>query len=239
MIREVIDGRQVEIETFDDWISPVDARSILRGRTYIVPDELTDVEVVMDVGANVGATSTYFASRFPDAEIHAFEPAEAAFRLLERNTAPYPTISRHRHGLLDRDDEVDLFHGAIGPGQASIHRHRPSVSEKSERIQIRSTVAWLDAQPFDRVDVLKVDTEGCEVPIFESMDSWLPDVRVIYLEFHSREDRECLEAHLRPTHTLVSARQIYETGELTFVRSDHSERLRPGFLREILAGEAS
>lgn len=239
VIREVVAGQDVEVETFDDWVSPVDVRSILRGRTYTVPDELAGVRVVLDVGANVGATSVYFACLFPEAEVHAFEPAEATFRLLEKNARPFPSIRPHHHGLLDRDADVDLFHGAVGPGQASIHGDRDGVRSSSERVQVRSAGEWLKEQAFERIDVLKIDTEGCEVAIIESMREWLGGVRVVYFEFHSREDRARLEAVLSETHTLVLAKQFYETGELTYTRSDVTGQLRPGFVRRVFANEAS
>lgn len=233
LIEEEVAGRKVEVETFDDWVSPVDARSILSGRTYFVPDELTDVRVVLDVGGNVGATSVYFACRFPDAEIHAFEPAEATYRLLERNTAPFPGVHPHNVGLLDRDGDVDLHHGLVGPGQASIHR-RQTTGDDTERIRLRSAAAWVDEQGLDRIDVLKIDTEGCEVPILESLGARVADVRVIYLEFHSRADRDRIDALLRPTHALALSQQLYETGDLLYVRADEAEALRPGFVRRVL-----
>lgn len=235
LIEEEVAGRKVEIETFDDWVSPMDARGILSGSTYWVPDELTDVRLVLDVGGNVGATSIYFACRFPDAEIHAFEPAEATFRLLARNTAPFPRIHPHHFGLLDEDGEADLYSGAVGPGQASIHR-RDDSGDDSERVRLRSAAAWATEQGIDHIDVLKIDTEGCEVAVLESLRESLAGVRVVFLEFHSREDRSRIDDLLSPTHDLAVAQQLYETGDLLYVRADEAEKLRPGFVRRVLLG---
>src|SRR5438477_11598669 len=56
---------------------------------YSCVDELKDVKLIIDCGANVGYSSAYFLSRFPDAKLIAVEPDSGNFQMLQRNLAPY------------------------------------------------------------------------------------------------------------------------------------------------------
>jgi tRNA G37 N-methylase Trm5 len=42
-------------------------------------------DVILDIGANVGTTSIYFAKKFPMAKIYAFEPVYYTWKNLKRN----------------------------------------------------------------------------------------------------------------------------------------------------------
>lgn len=48
--------------------------------------ELLQVEVIFDVGANIGQTASKFAQSFPKAKIFSFEPVTATFKQLRENT---------------------------------------------------------------------------------------------------------------------------------------------------------
>lgn len=224
-VKEVVAGQPVELVTFGDWISEIDARAILAGETYFVPPDLKDVELVLDVGANVGATSVLFACHFPGAKVHSFEPAPATYEALERNVRAFPNVTAHNFGLGEVTEEVDLYRGSVGPGQASIHR-RASVTDWSDRVLIREAGAWISEAGIDSIDILKIDTEGCELPIFRSLGPVLATTRLLFAEFHSAADRREIEALLAPTHTLALAKQFFETGEVLYLRNDQVEALR-------------
>ena len=91
----------------------------------------------------------------------------------------------------------------------------------SEVVHLRSVHEWLDEHGITKIDVLKVDTEGCEIAILEAIAEMLPHVRVAYLEFHSEDDRKKLDEILGQTHVMVRA-TIYQLhrGEVTYVAKD-------------------
>jgi hypothetical protein len=68
-------------------------------------------------------------------------------------------------------------------------------------------------------DMLKVDTEGAEVPILQAMGHRLASITTIFLEFHSLEDRRVIEAMLAPSHDLRSEGwDAPDRGSLTYLR---------------------
>jgi hypothetical protein len=51
--------------------------------------------VIFDVGANIGQSCTRYATAFPDAAIHAFEPVPSSFAALRERIGPFPNITAH------------------------------------------------------------------------------------------------------------------------------------------------
>ena len=74
--------------------------------------------VGLDVGANVGQTATKLARRFPQAEIHSFEPAAETFARLVENTRHLNVHCVHT-ALGDEPGQGSL--AKAGTGQASLH----------------------------------------------------------------------------------------------------------------------
>ncbi|MCU0269248.1 MAG: FkbM family methyltransferase [Acidimicrobiales bacterium] len=215
---KLADGQVVKFACIANWVTRWAAKTILAGETYPALPEVTDVTTILDVGANCGAASVFFARTYPDAVIHAFEPALEPYGFLVQNAERYPSIRPHNFGLFDCDTEVELFHGKESPGASSIIRS-DFTTDETERITLREARGWLAAEGIDRVDALKIDTEGCEVQVLRNLAELLPTIKVVYLEFHSADDRRTLHELLDPTHRLVVDRALVDwTGELAYLR---------------------
>lgn len=210
-------GEQYEVECLDDWLSKWTTQGIVKGETYPLVPDLAGVETVVDVGANCGVASVLFSLAYPGATIHALEPAALPFAVLTRNAERFARIHPEQIGLYSEDrDDVPLYQGVHGTGQASIHESEHTTGE-SQSITLRGARAWLDSAGIDRIDVLKVDTEGCEVPILRDLEPVLADVKVIYLEYHSEDDRRTIDRLLEPTHLMLYCKGLFGTGEVTYV----------------------
>jgi FkbM family methyltransferase len=206
----------VELECFDDRLSRKIAKEILEGRVYPRTDLVPHARVVMDVGANIGAATLYFSLLYPAAEIFAFEPHPAAYRLLEANTRTLQRVHRHAFGLFSVDDEVPLYLGATGTATSSVFQNSRTL-DASERVKLRSVSEWLKENSIETVDVLKIDTEGCEIPILRDMRHSLPSVKLIYLEYHSEADRKEVDRLLGDTHVLLRAKAVMGIGNVTYL----------------------
>jgi FkbM family methyltransferase len=211
-------GVDREFHCFPTWFSHWMCEAILNGDTYPPVAFIAPVDVVLDVGANCGAATVYLASVYPDAVVHAFEPGADQLELLVRNTRDAPNVQVHGFGLHAMDRRVPLYRGAFDTATASI-TPGSGTSQESEEVELRSAGAWLREQSIDRIDVLKLDTEGCEIPILEDLGADIVgQVKVLYVEYHSDEDRRRLDALLGHSHVLVLGRSRYLTGELMYVQ---------------------
>jgi FkbM family methyltransferase len=226
-------GTEVRFRSFDDWLSADVDRRILSGETYPIVNSLGDVGVVLDVGANAGAASVLFARHYPAAAVHAFEPAAAAYELLCHNTAGCPGVVTHNFGLFDRTTDTDLWAGLVGPGQASIHRNE-EVGDSSERVHLVAADEWWASSTLGHIDILKVDTEGCELQILRSLADQVAGAKAVYLEFHDHDEWRAIDRLLAPTHGLAVARMMYYTGEILYLRHDILPRSKDEFIRAII-----
>jgi FkbM family methyltransferase len=216
------DGKLVEFECPDSIESRWTNGSILEGRTYPFLPFVDDVRVVFDVGANCGAASVHFARHYPAAAVHAFEPGREARSYLVRNVAALSNVRVHPIGLYSADQRARLYRGAGDLGQASVLRRAVNLDE-SEPVELRAGGTWAADQGIDRIDILKVDVEGCEVEVLEGLAALLPAVKVLFVEYDSRRARRALGRLLDPTHELYVGNMFLDQGECTYLRADIAE----------------
>ncbi|MCH7789311.1 MAG: FkbM family methyltransferase [Acidobacteria bacterium] len=194
------------------WVS----RDILMGRTYPILPFVTDVSVIADIGANCGATTVLLAHHYPEATIHAVEPGSRQRSLIERNVASLPRVVVHPIGLSDADREMRLYRGIENSGTSSIVQSAHT-SNESEIVQIRSASRWANENAIDHIDILKVDVEGCETAVLNSLSKLLETVKVLYVEYDGRVARLEIDALLAPTHELYVGSMFLDQGECVYI----------------------
>jgi FkbM family methyltransferase len=177
------------------------ANDIFAGITYPIVPFVTGVRTVVDVGANIGAATVLFATAYPDALICSLEPASAPFSLLRQNAESLPNVKVFPFGLHSIELTPTLFHGKKDSVESSLSSSVRTSSE-SEQIRLVGASHFLSEQGIDTIDILKIDTEGCEVPILRSLKDWLSEVKVLYIEYHSERDRRLIDELLAHTHVL-------------------------------------
>jgi FkbM family methyltransferase len=193
---------------------------IFEGRTYPIVRDIGPVTVIVDIGANVGAASVMLAAHHTDAVVHAFEPGPAAAALLVRNVAPFPKVRVHPFGLGLEDGRQQLYRSRWDPMSASVLASAEN-TDACDMIEIRQASKTLDSLGIASIDVLKIDTEGCELPILADIASSIPGIKVIYLEFHSEHDRLRIDDLLSTTHILAFATVRHpHRGDLCYVHRD-------------------
>lgn len=216
-------GSPYEFELPAGVMSRATAESILTGRSYPALPFLDEVRVVVDAGANSGAASVYFACHHPDATVHAVEPASATREVLLANVRGLPNVVVHPIGLYSEDKEVPLYLGDDDSGTSSIVRNDWNRREQ-ETIRLRDAAAWAREQGIDRIDVLKVDVELCELEVIGSLRQFLPETSVVYFEYGHRDLRRGIDRLLDPTHDLYLGEMSLDQGECVYLRRDLAAR---------------
>jgi FkbM family methyltransferase len=184
------------------------AQEVLAGKSYPVlsfmkkEPRTVEVRTIVDVGANIGASVLYFASYFPDARIVAFEPFGDSYELLRRNTEDLPNVSALNVGLYDRDARMPMEIGTQDSVTNSVARSCLAWPNRSVDVELREAGAALRGQGLTTIDILKLDTEGCELPILRALAGLFGTTAVIYVEWHSEADRWEIDRMLAPTHSL-------------------------------------
>jgi FkbM family methyltransferase len=188
---------------------------LMRGRKseYAPPPEAKlrpeEVRVVLDIGANIGIASLYFAANFPNATVHAFEPDPANCEVLTANARALPRIQVHPFALGAEDGELELFESDQPTNLGGYSAHGLGVNPgRSQKVPVRHAGRALAALGVERADVLKIDTEGAEWEILTALDpELLGGVRLIMGELHGRRDFELLD-YLQPMFHIGAKKQL-------------------------------
>ena len=140
---------------------------------------------VLDIGANIGNHSVFFALFCDVMEVVAFEPQKACGDVFMRNVA-----------LNHLEDKVRLRNRALGAeiGKMAIARTQPA---NSGGVAFRADpsgaydATTLDACAFDRIDFVKIDVEGAQLDVLRGGQETLQrDKPAIWVEMNSMQGQD-------------------------------------------------
>jgi len=150
-------------------------------------EHLRRCRTFIDLGANIGLTSLYVASLFPNFRIFAVEPHPDNYRMLVMNLNPLIRAGRCK----TLEAAVWNLNTALAPGQSKpqdgYNRFRLREMEPGEHedaIKALNMQSILELSGFNEVDLLKVDIEGAEEELFKGDLSWMKQISSIAIEFH-------------------------------------------------------
>lgn len=141
---------------------------------------LGPVRQVVDLGANVGFATLALARRLPDAAFLCVEPSRASFALLEANLRRNVPGAVAINAAVSADEAPRRLVEGLHPGITRL----AAPGEEGDLVPGRPLTALLDEAGVGEVDLLKVDIQGAEAELLESLVSWAPRVRAVLMEVH-------------------------------------------------------
>ena len=116
-------------------------------------------KVIVDVGANIGNHSLFFAKYIGCQHLHAFEPVDVNARVFKENLAPYTSLcTLHEQALSDTVGQRTLYNcEKDNYGGFSL-----TAQQSSFTVQDMIPVATLDDFALKDVTLLKIDVENHE-----------------------------------------------------------------------------
>lgn len=144
---------------------------------------------IIDCGANVGYSSIYFSSVYPDATIIAVEPEISNFEMLVKNTASYKNIKCIQKGIWNKSTNLEIVDNGGGYWN---FRTKEVAHKNNNTIKAISIDDIVTLYNIDSIDLLKIDIEGAEKELFEAnYEHWLPLTKVMIVELHDRLKKGC------------------------------------------------
>lgn len=146
--------------------------------------------VFIDVGANVGNYSNYIvhvcSQKGIDYEGHLFEPVKENFIGLENKLKLLPTLHLNNFGISDVEKNIDIH---LGGAHSSIDRYE-MIGAYTKReyndlevISVKRLDSYLQQKNITRVDFLKIDTEGHEMKVLESIKTFLESQKIDFIQY--------------------------------------------------------
>jgi FkbM family methyltransferase len=169
---------------------------IFVSREYRCLDDVSDVGLIIDCGANVGYSSAYLLSRFRNAHAIAIEPDAANHALLKRNMEPYGARAETIHSAVwSHPTGLILSEESFGDGREWSRTVRESQSHERPEMMAIDIGTLLEKSGYERISILKVDIEGSEKVVFAAnYGKWLDKVDNLVIELHGEECRSVFMA---------------------------------------------
>lgn len=203
------------------------------------------IELVFDVGANVGQSSKIYLERFPDSHIYCFEPVSDTFRLLKNN--------------IDGNERVDCYQLALGSSTAKGEMVLQGASEMfflldqsqasptnnevtTESIDIVTLDEFCHSKKIDQINYLKIDTEGGDLEVLKGAISMLTEQKIDLVEVeagmspgnHRHVSFEVLKGFLESYKYFLFG--IYEQVNEWPTSEPHLRRTNPLFISSRMIG---
>ena len=159
------------------------------------------IDVFFDVGAHRGETVRLIIKNFRVKKIYAFEPLEKNFILLKKNTEILinkNNIKYFKIALADKEDTgimkemhesssstlntIDETSRYFKKKKLFLNFRKKYYTEKKVTLEKASNI--ISDLNIEKIDFLKVDTEGYEYNVIKGFESDISKVKVILLEHH-------------------------------------------------------
>jgi FkbM family methyltransferase len=132
--------------------------------------------IILDCGANVGASLLYYDLNFPGAHVIAYEASPTVFEYLKSNVTNLKNINVDLNQNAVWSENKTLVFQDLGADSGMIGTE----GVKVQGVRLQSELARLET-----VDFLKMDIEGAEVVVLKSCEDELKKVKNIFVEYHS------------------------------------------------------
>lgn len=146
---------------------------------YYVSHFQNQKPLIIDAGANMGASSIYFSESWKNSFVVSLEPEKYNYSLLKLNTVGKSILSLE--GAIGSEIGTmylnDPGHGDVGFRVSNSGDYEVSVYSVSQIIEIGKKH---DAAPF----ICKIDIEGGESELFSKNTEWMNDFALIIIELH-------------------------------------------------------
>lgn len=194
---------------------------IFNNKEYFIPGIQKMVRPnVLDIGGNVGLFSMFIKFLCPSAQINCYEPAPNTFELLKINSAQFEDIKIHKRGLSDFTGKAQINISCLSTGQTSLKDIAANQDVQNQTIKLVEAKSVVESH--DEIDILKIDTEGCEYEILKNLkdNNLLSRIKFILLEYHSEKDRRCIDQLLDDYTIFGYHTNTVNLGLMKFVRTD-------------------
>ncbi len=171
--------------------------------------DLRDEVSAVDIGGHIGSFSMAFATLHPRGRVQTFEASPTTLAFLDRNISGNGLADRVTVNNIAVSSQAGKLQFADNAGGSGLNGLTAPAGSTVIEIPCTTLTAAL-AQSADRVDVVKIDTEGAEYDIVLGSDpaDW-SDVQRVVMEYHPVDG-----------HTWAELEEFFGSAGLSVVRHE-------------------
>jgi FkbM family methyltransferase len=143
-------------------------------RTFL--DKKSEPVIMLDVGANFGNVSAEMLQIFDEMPIHSFEPSPEVFASLQRRYAGHARVICHQLALSSAPGTLPF---QARPDEPGLARLAEKETESTVLVRVETVDNFLETQKNPLVALMKTDTEGFEMEVFEGAEKALKAGRIL------------------------------------------------------------
>ena len=145
---------------------------------------IEDINIIFDVGANIGQTAKKFTNSFPKSTIYSFEPIYSSYIELKKNLSFANNIKFFQLGFSDKKSKVEVYHQSDS-GLNSIKKeiNKPGMNnpDSSEMVDIDTIENFCKKNKIKQIDLLKIDAEGMDLKVLYGTKSLITSSKIKYI----------------------------------------------------------
>jgi FkbM family methyltransferase len=134
--------------------------------------------LIIDAGANIGASAVFYTLKYPDAKIFAIEPEKNNGEIVKKNCG---------------DSNIELFSGAISAEDGTMFLYDPGQGDWGFRVAKQGAIPVPTICPDTILSnhsescspfICKIKIEGGEVALFSKNTEWMDQFALVVIERH-------------------------------------------------------
>lgn len=162
-----------------------------------ITSRLPELNVIYDIGANVGGFTEVMKRKYPNADIYCFEPVPINFEELVKNV---PYAQAFQFGIFYGQTSTKLLWRGSNEGAIFVE-YTDSGEPRIDRGEV-AELKELEDLGIPKPDLIKMDVEGSELNIIEH-SAIVKETPYLIVEWHPNQDCEkFFETHL-PNHRVL------------------------------------
>lgn len=148
-----------------------------------------NIDLIIDIGANIGQSTLSFDMAFPRTKIVAFEPIPSCYQEIKLKTINKSNIEVYNEGLGDSNGNLFFEENDFSPSSSFLtlsekHIEAYPITKNSNKIEVKVSTLDSYAKEFEDNNniLLKIDVQGYEDKVLDGATEILKKTKVILIE---------------------------------------------------------
>lgn len=159
--------------------------SIKRDFISHIKNEISNPEVILEIGSRDAIQSIQFSRLYKKAKIYAFECNPSSIAVCRKNASKYKNIEVVPFAVFNKKTKLSFYVVNRNKGASSIFKPNdryikmPNIKIRVDSIRIDE---WAKENNIKNIDLVWIDLQGAEYEAFEGFGDLLKNVQAIYTE---------------------------------------------------------